>query len=295
MAVEQMKNAIKTTLTAAVDNVTNPVTVSVTDVTQFPSEGNFRIKIDSEILLVTAVAGSNLTATRAQEGTTIASHTNGAEVAHIVTKVGLENYVRKLIGRPELTPPVESGLAWVNQGGASINSDNGFTYLLSPPTNGEDYHIRVKSTPGSTYTLTMAAIFNFSPVGGTNVNNGGLLVRESSTGKFIVFCLNRRTDVATGIQLSIYRFTNPTTYTSQAFAVTTWATFAGQPIWLRIVDDGTNLIFSISNDGFNFVKVYEEARASFLTANQYGYGLNPYSSAGASYEVGMSVLHLTGV
>jgi hypothetical protein len=51
----------------------------------FPTTGQFRIKIDAELMLVTAVSGTTFTVTRGIEGSTAASHANGATVTHILT------------------------------------------------------------------------------------------------------------------------------------------------------------------------------------------------------------------
>ena len=89
MALEQYSNGAQNSLASSVNNSSDPVSVTVNSATNFPSVGNFRIKIDSEILLVTSVSGATFTASRAQEGTTIASHSSGASVFHVVTKASL--------------------------------------------------------------------------------------------------------------------------------------------------------------------------------------------------------------
>lgn len=62
----------------------------------FPSTGQFRVLVDTEILLVTAGGGTtSMTASRAQEGTTIQSHSTGAIVYQILTNQGLLNAVRE--------------------------------------------------------------------------------------------------------------------------------------------------------------------------------------------------------
>jgi hypothetical protein len=69
-------------LSADMTNVAT--TANVASVDNLP-EANFRVMIGSEIMLVTAVVGTALTVTRAQEGTTGAAHTSGAEVIHVLT------------------------------------------------------------------------------------------------------------------------------------------------------------------------------------------------------------------
>ena len=59
---ETFSNQAVTTLSAAI-TTTTATSCTVTDATTFPATGNFRIKIDSEILIVTAVATGTFTIT----------------------------------------------------------------------------------------------------------------------------------------------------------------------------------------------------------------------------------------
>jgi Pectate lyase superfamily protein len=69
-----------TTLTASINNSSDPVTVS-TAAAIGPSSGNFLIAIDGELLKVTSGQGTTtMTASRAQELTPKISHSNGATV-----------------------------------------------------------------------------------------------------------------------------------------------------------------------------------------------------------------------
>jgi len=77
-------NHAGTTLSGAIASATRPVTFSVASATGLPATGNFRVVIDSEILLITTIAGTSLTGSNA-EGTTAATHSNGAAVTHVLT------------------------------------------------------------------------------------------------------------------------------------------------------------------------------------------------------------------
>lgn len=89
MAIEQYQNNYTTTTTALIDSddATIPVTAAPPDVT-----GNFRIRIDDELILVGAVSGLNFTGcTRGVEGTTAASHDAGVSVYAIITAGSLQD------------------------------------------------------------------------------------------------------------------------------------------------------------------------------------------------------------
>lgn len=79
--------------TASPDNITTTTadpgsggtTLAVTSAARFPSTNNYKIKVDAEIMLVTAGAGTtSWTVTRAQDGTTAVAHTTGATVSQLV-------------------------------------------------------------------------------------------------------------------------------------------------------------------------------------------------------------------
>jgi hypothetical protein len=91
MPVEQFVNNAQTTLNGAINN--SVTSLVVTSATGFPTVGNFRLLIDSEIMLVTAVSGTTFTITRGIEGTTAASHSSGAPVTHILTADALKNII----------------------------------------------------------------------------------------------------------------------------------------------------------------------------------------------------------
>lgn len=64
---------------------TGDTTFTVASVSGLPSEGDFYLIIESEIVKVTHVSGSNLTVIRAQAGTTAAAHTSGTTITPIAT------------------------------------------------------------------------------------------------------------------------------------------------------------------------------------------------------------------
>lgn len=89
---EQLANNAASTLSSGIDNIVTSLTVA--NGTVFPASGNFRIVIDSEIIIVGARTGNTLSSlTRGAEGTTAASHSSGAAVTHVVTKGGLDAYL----------------------------------------------------------------------------------------------------------------------------------------------------------------------------------------------------------
>ncbi|MDE3060736.1 MAG: hypothetical protein KGJ06_06975 [Pseudomonadota bacterium] len=91
---EQFANNASSTLNGAI--TAGAISLTVVSAGSFPVSGNFRIIIDSEIFLVTAVSGSVFTVTPGYEGTTQASHASGATVTHVCTAGVMSDITTKL-------------------------------------------------------------------------------------------------------------------------------------------------------------------------------------------------------
>ncbi len=92
---EQFTNNASTTLNGAINN--SVTSLVLTSASLFPTLGNFRIRIDDEIMLATAVSGSTLTVVRAQEGTAAASHADLATVRQVLTAGALQTMVPGIV------------------------------------------------------------------------------------------------------------------------------------------------------------------------------------------------------
>ena len=86
MPYEQLANLhAGTTLSAAITS-TSATTFTVTSATGLPTSGNFRVRIDDEIIIVGSISGTTCSnCTRGAEGTTAATHSSGAAVTHMFT------------------------------------------------------------------------------------------------------------------------------------------------------------------------------------------------------------------
>lgn len=84
--LEVQNNAASVTA-GAINNSSDPVTFSAAtgEGGRFPSAYPYHLTIDDEILAVTSRTGDSMTAARAQQGTTIASHSTGASVELRIT------------------------------------------------------------------------------------------------------------------------------------------------------------------------------------------------------------------
>jgi hypothetical protein len=84
MSSYQYANNPSTTLAGAI--TAGATSISVASAADFPTKGKFTIIVDSEIMLVTGVAGTVWTVERGVEDTVAASHTNNTPVTGILTK-----------------------------------------------------------------------------------------------------------------------------------------------------------------------------------------------------------------
>jgi hypothetical protein len=98
---EQFANAAQTTLNGSISN--SVTSLVVTSASAFPVIGKFRIVIDTEIMLVTSVSGTNFIVTRGVENTTATSHANGAAVTQVLTVGALAAFLRSDTGATPLT------------------------------------------------------------------------------------------------------------------------------------------------------------------------------------------------
>lgn len=136
--MEQYANNASSTLNGAINNSVTSITVL--DASSFPSSGDFQIRIENEILKVTAVSSNTLTVVRAQEGTSAASHADTTPVLHILTKQSFLNLIRDSIAkgtyssRPSASREGQLYLATDNPG--IIYRDNGSAWEIIPGIDG---------------------------------------------------------------------------------------------------------------------------------------------------------------
>jgi hypothetical protein len=316
MATEKYTTLGQSTLSVGVDAVT--VTIPVVSAASFPTTGDFRIRIDNEILKVTSVAGNNLTVLRGQEGTIAAVHSGSAVVTEVLTAAALDQIrqdihqtgadaakVAEKAGNLYLpnngfqlyrdsgaafvpfgpifpfTAPVDGDFAWVNQGGASISTANGGIFLNAPAGAGNNMRIRKKAAPATPYTITAAIVPQLYPEAFANC---GLLFRNSGAGTISALAVSFSSSTRFGVHLQSLKLSSPTLFSAAYVDLIDWGhVYKGGVVFIRIADDGTNRICSWSFDGINFLQAHSVGRTDFLTADEVGFYVesnNANSSSG---------------
>lgn len=267
------------TLNTTVNNSTNTIILDSGQGALFPSTGVFWIRIDAEFLRVTARSTDTLTADRAQDGSSAASHTAGAVITEVVTAAMLDQiradgiqtgayasksaekagnlylptdspYVLRDTGAVfaawgpvmKLTPPgVTADFTWVNQGGATA-TDAGGTIILTVP-NGSGTNLRglKKSVPAASNFVVRGAWLSYMTTGGNT--RSGLGVTDGT--KWITF------GPSNDASRSIDRWDSVTSFNAGDSPVAVQNSQMMHLMLWRIsyVHSGTTFTFAVSHDG----------------------------------------------
>lgn len=318
--MEKFANTPSNTLNGAINNSVTSVVVH--SAASFPATGNFRILIDSEIMLVTSVSSNTFTVTRGAESTTAASHIDGAVVSGIVTAGALDAFRADMLtsgayaskptagvaGRQyqttdsyyrlydngsswehygpiyPLSPADDSNFSWVNQGSATITTTSGGLVLYAPSNGGSDnLRGRFATLPSPPYTVTIG----FYPICAIQ---GGIcfpafVLRESATGKMTSILVGNATVSDGSTSIRTFNHSGTTNFGLRQ----NWDFIAISPIWLRLVNDNTNILYQVGATPYDFIQMDSQAKASPFTtaADQYGFMLDPNNAEGK-----MVVFHL---
>lgn len=299
---EVFANNASSTLSAAI-STTNGTSLSVNSAASFPTTGNFRIIIDSEIMLVTAVSGTTFTVVRGQEGTTAATHLVNAAVTHILTQKSTQLLLRDNVPYADdsTAPPfrlqdasgnilTSSSFTIVNGTNATVTDRSSGSISIAKPKQvsaGYDQTFLARSAPGTPYSV-IVAMDGFLP-DPSQFSYFGLGFRQSTTGHISLLCLA----MGSGAQhLAVYHLTNPNTNTSDL--VSRFLVTFGTPKWFKVTDDGTNLTYYVSHNGIDWLQIGQEARGTFFTTapDQVGVGFDQcYNS---TYAGAVSLLSWSG-
>lgn len=330
MALELLANNAQDALSGGIDGATNPVTLTVDDASEFPSTGNFRILIDSEILLVTSVSGNDFTAARAQEGTSIAAHLAAASVTLVVTAQSTKNFISDFLLYDTFANRPAAGQAnrrFIASDGNTLFRDTGSVWQSFGPVVGpftqpdhtafatQINHLGSSSLANSKGTIEwfdssaqgsnhqVQMILAALPVGSwtltaafrvrqtfTGEASAGLCVRNSSNSRIIAYGPQVLSS-SSQRRLTIYNYTSPTAFSSSSYSR---AIFGVEVSMIRIRCDGTNFIFEASQDFVRWDTVNSVSIAGSHTgagSDQIGFFMNAYGySSGEVY--GPVVYHL---
>lgn len=257
---EQLANNVATTLSGGINSAVTSLTLA--SATGFPTKGNFRIIIGSEVLKVTSVSGTSLTVERGSEGTSPASHSNGDAITLILTRAAVLALLADVVGRPLDTPPLAADFAWINQGTATVDDTNPGLYLLGPAASGDQLRVQKQTAPSTPYSVT--ARFKSTLQFPAATLFSGIGFRESGTGKLTTMSVT--TGSGPDAYMSAEHWNSPTSFASTPGILQAPYKAWIHPEYLRLRHDGTTLYHEWSNDGYEFRTLLQESKTAFFTS-----------------------------
>lgn len=297
---------------ASVINQTGGIGAADTSVTVllasvYPTGGQFRVICESEIMIVTAIAGNVLTITRGAEGTAAAAHANGTPITHILTAGGLTSLISTIPQGPKgdtgtpgvpgagsnyfsVAAPASSGLTWVNQSTSTVSDDTAGTYLFAAKVTADQIRGLVKTLPSGNFDIQLGFIPNDVPGAFTGA---GILLYDPVSGKCVTVEIQWTTAAFTAPQWAMYKFSSVSAFV--AGYVNTWNPPASWPnsplVWLRVVNDGTHWTAYMSSDGNHWRQFAQCNTNDYLTPTKYGFFVDPLQAANG---FGMTVVRMVG-
>ena len=185
---------------------------------------------------------------------------------------------------PLSAPAAFSNWSWLNQGTASGGDINGGIYLRAPSVGGTNLRVLKKSLGSPPYTIVMAFLETMFAGGNTR---SGMVLYESTSGKLTTF--GPSGDSAR----SIDHWNSTTSFASGTAGFALHANVRSPLVFWRIVNDNTNLTFSISADGQQWVQIFQESKTAFFSGAATDAGIF-IDSEGSTLDVVLSLIHSTG-
>lgn len=308
MASEKVSNLGESTLASGYTSGGSSITVS--SAASFPTSGVFRVRLDNPsetVFRVDSVAGAVFTgAAEFNDGNASA----GVEVVQVASRGVAERFIQSPdsgelrapsgVSGADYYGPIwkiplldQSGWTWVNQGSATVDQAGGSVYLDTPAAAGTNLRVRKTTAPSTPYTLTTGIKRWFSIASSlTSLMAAGLIVRESSTGEMSAIAIANFTFATANAPASIWAG-NYNSATSAAGAIGSERNSAniGDPVWLRITDNGTNLIFEASIDKIHWYQIASVGRTTHMAGGPDEIGIFITDQAGAT-QASAAFVHL---
>jgi len=171
----------------------------------------------------------------------------------------------------EMFPITLGSYTPVNVGSTTNNTTNGSVTLFANSVAAGAITAYMKAAPAATFTVRgQGAMTQYATFG----NQGGCLAVAVGDGtKFETIGI-----FTTGI-IYVARWSTSTSFSADVFTTDVGSTAYlnnARNVFFRVVQDATNLIYSISSDGQNWFTVYTEAKGAFFTtqASQVGFAID---------------------
>jgi hypothetical protein len=272
--MERFANNASDTLAAAMSDTDDTLTVHSS--APFPAIGDaermwFCVLIDAEILQVFAITGTDWLVERGRQGTTAAAHAENAVVTQILTAGSLLAAIQNTVwgtiwpGPNGEASPRAADLTWVNQDAVAESNDfdQYGVSILAVRTAGHEVRARVVTKSATTNSYMAGVVTGLATPAGAD-SRFGLCLRESSTGKLIVFGLDGNGG------LGVTKYTDE--HTLSAHYAMDLALTIGRltPLFLFISRTDTSRVYVVKVGHTNYT-VLTTDHEDFLVDNQHGF------------------------
>ena len=216
-------------------------------------------------------------------------------------RCGASNVYTRFFDGKSVTPPsVYSGTwYWVNQSTATLSTTYGYDALTVPTSHAGGQAVRATAAP--TAGASAARVFAIRAAAprktGSTTNSPGWMIGFKETASttndklHALYCLFTNGTDSNNVICYIRRMQNASTY-GGSDDVTALQLFPTSVVnYVKIQDDATNLLFSISADGKNWSQVGSVGRTAYITGGPAAI----FYSAGTGNQLGATVLDVIGI
>lgn len=170
------------------------------------------------------------------------------------------------------TPPVAADFTAVNSPTVTAQT-NGAIVVSAAAAGGDNIRSYVMAAPATPWVKT----FRIAPLfAARNYPLCGVLLRESATSRIMFFgpATNQSGDTNS---LAVACYNNNTTFATNTVLWPNGSIVLFGSVILRVGDTGSNVTFSYSADGVNFLQMHSQSRTGFFTVgpDQVGVMVNP--------------------
>lgn len=180
--------------------------------------------------------------------------------------------------------PVALAFSQVNFADASVSDGTyAMSFIVNGMGNSDNWALLTQPQTG---TFTKVLHFYNNYPARKNFGGGGIILRESSTGKFI--SLNVQYNSWGGGNLVRVDHWNATNSLAGNVLLQVTDTMIR---WLRVDVNATDRIYSYSFDGLGWVELYRHPVGTFITSDQVGLGAYARNENGTQNDVKLSIWH----